>query len=67
MSDSELDLDELLETNPDVDRTDLSDGQEALTALRRAGVVGPSYRLDLPYERGPLEPEGISAEDELAG
>lgn len=64
MSGSEVDLDEVVERNPRVDRTDLEEAQEALAALRRAGLTGPSYRIESPYERRPVEVEAIPADEE---
>ena len=66
MSDSKTKVDKMIGKNPRVDRTQLEEAQEALTALRRAGLTGPSYRIDSPYERGPTPAPATSAEDEVA-
>lgn len=65
MSDSEVDLNELVARNAQVDPSQLDEAWEALATLRQAGLTGPSYRLDLPYERGPVEPETVLADDEI--
>jgi hypothetical protein len=49
-----VDLEDLLERNPDVDASQVREAQEALKELRREGVIGPSYNIDSPYERGPV-------------
>ena len=57
--------DEMIEGNPKVDRSQLEEANELVTALRRVGVGPPAYRIDSPYERGPVEqPVSIADGDE---
>jgi hypothetical protein len=57
-------LDEVIGGNPLVNRDQLEQGQRAVAALRQAGVSGPSYKIESPYERtGTSEPRAI-VEDE---
>jgi hypothetical protein len=54
MSDSESPQDriaELLAKNPRVDERQFEEAREALEALRREGVRGPTYPIISPYER----------------
>jgi hypothetical protein len=61
MSDTELpdpgavlDLDKLLEQNPDVDAEQIHEVRAFIKARRRAGHAKKSYNIDSPYERRPL-------------
>jgi hypothetical protein len=61
MSDSELpdpsealDLDKLLEQNPEVDAEEIREVRTIIKARRRAGHAKKSYNIDSPYERRPL-------------
>jgi hypothetical protein len=65
MSDFEgLHIDEIVDTNPMVDQGQFAEAQEALARLRQAGVAGPSYRIDSPYERGPVRQSESAVESE---
>ena len=58
-------LDEVIEGNPLVDRGQLERGQQAVSALRRAGLAGPSYGIESPYERrGTGEPRVVVEDGE---
>jgi hypothetical protein len=46
---------ELVEGNPMVDRGQLDEAHAVVGALRQAGLARPAYRIDSPYERGPVE------------
>lgn len=57
-------LDEIIEGNPLVNQGQLEQAQRALATLRQAGISGPSYKIESPYERGrTAEPRAI-IEDE---
>jgi hypothetical protein len=68
MSDTELpdpavvlDLDKLLEQNPDVDADQVREVRTFIRARRQAGHSKKSYNIDSPYERRPLSgPEASS-------
>jgi hypothetical protein len=45
----EVDLEELLASNPHVDPDELEKAREMLRKLRRSGVRGPGYRLAPPF------------------
>ena len=46
----------LAETNPLVDRDQLDEANQVVGRLRQAGIAPvPGYRIDSPYERGPVE------------
>lgn len=66
MSDSKhaQDLDQLIESNPGVDRGLLDKAQDAVRTLREAGLTRPSYSIDSPYERRPAERPVSHAEDD---
>jgi hypothetical protein len=60
MSDSELpdpgnilDLDKLLEQNPDADAEQIREVRTIIKARRQAGHPKKSYNIDSPYERRP--------------
>lgn len=58
-------LDEVIQGNPLVNRGQLEQGQQAVTALRQAGIAGPSYRIESPYERsGTSKPRAIVEDGE---
>jgi hypothetical protein len=68
MSDTELpdpavvlDLDKLLEQNPDVDADQIREVQTFIRARRRAGHSKKSYNIDSPYERRPLHGPEVSS------
>lgn len=53
-----LDLDKLLEQNPDVDLQQVCEVRTFVKARRQAGHPQRSYNIDSPYERRPIgEPE----------
>jgi hypothetical protein len=56
----------LAEGNPMVDRGQLDEAHELVEKLRRSGLTpAPAYRIDSPYERGPVEqPRSIGEGDE---
>jgi hypothetical protein len=67
MSDTELpdpalvlDLDRLLEQNPDVDAEQIREVRTIVKARRRAGHPQKSYNIDSPYERRPLREDDSS-------
>jgi hypothetical protein len=68
MSDTELpdpakilDLDKLLEQNPNVDAEKVREVRTIVKARRRAGHPKKSYNIDSPYERRPIRgPESSS-------
>jgi len=68
MSDTELpdpavvlDLDKLLEQNPEVDAEQVREVRTFIKARRRAGHPKKSYNIDSPYERRPIRgPESSS-------
>jgi hypothetical protein len=68
MSDSELpdpskvlDLDKLLEQNPNIDAKQVREVRTIIKARRQAGHPKKSYNIDSPYERRPLAgPESSS-------
>jgi hypothetical protein len=56
-----LDLDKLLEQNPDVDAEQVREVRTLVKARRRAGHPKKSYNIDSPYERRPIRgPESSS-------
>ena len=56
-----LNLDKLLEQNPDVDAEQIREVRTIIKARRRAGHPKKSYNIDSPYERRPLSgPEASS-------
>ena len=58
-------VEELIESNPLVDGDQLEQARQALTALRRAGFSGPSYKIESPYERrGMSEPTSIVGDED---
>jgi hypothetical protein len=60
--DTTLDLDKLLEQNPDADADQIREVREFVRARRGPGGRGKSYEIDSPYERRPLR--GPEAETE---
>ena len=60
-------LDEIIEGNPLVDRGQLERGQQAVSALRRAGLTGPSYGIKSPYERRDTSEPRADVEDGGSG
>jgi hypothetical protein len=50
-----LDLDKLLEQNPDVDAEQIQEIRTLIQARRRAGHPQRSYNIYSPYERRPLK------------
>jgi hypothetical protein len=53
-----LDLDRLLEQNPDVDAEQVREVRTIVKERRRTGHPQKAYNIDSPYERRPLrEPE----------
>jgi hypothetical protein len=65
MSDSEppADHDALVEGNPKVDRKQLDEALRVVAKLRQAGLTTPpTYKIDSPYERGPVEQPHSRAE-----
>jgi hypothetical protein len=56
-----LDMDKLLEQNPDVDAQQVCEARTFIKARRRAGHLQKSYNIDSPYERRPIQgPESSS-------
>jgi hypothetical protein len=50
---TQIDLEKIIEENPQVDSEELKKGQEALRELYRSGVVQRStYELDTPESKG---------------
>lgn len=49
-----LDIDELVEANPNVDAAKLREAFDFLARLRREGLSGPEYEIASPRERRPL-------------
>lgn len=62
---SAADYDALVEGNPMVDRDQLDEAHDLVSKLRQAGLAPPpSYGIDSPYERGPVEqPHSIKEDD----
>jgi hypothetical protein len=65
MSDSELpdpaknlDIDKLLEQNPDVDAEQVREVRTIVKERRQAGHPQKSYSIDSPYERRPFSETG---------
>jgi hypothetical protein len=52
--DTSLDLDKLLEQNPDVDAKQIREVRAFIKARRGAGGRGKTYEIDSPYERRPI-------------
>jgi hypothetical protein len=48
------DAEELVKSNPHVDAAQVREAQELIGELRHEGVVGPTYRIDSPYDRRPM-------------
>jgi hypothetical protein len=68
MSDTELpdpagvlDLDKLLEQNPDVDAEQVREVRTIVKARRQSGHTQKSYNIDSPYERRPISGPESSA------